>query len=149
MLYTISEVSDLINLSKVSIYKKLKLKELQGHIVKKQGVTYVDDIGFNLIKSSLKLNDEVKTGLNNDDNKNDLKQEIATDKTDLISYLKEQLIVKDNQIAELMQRLAAEQELVKNMQVLQLNNPQKQNLVEAPENESEKTGFWGRLFKNK
>lgn len=63
MLYTIAEISDLIGLSKVSIYKKLKLKELAIHLSKKQGVTYITEQGFNLIKESLKLNDEVKKRL--------------------------------------------------------------------------------------
>lgn len=151
MLYTIAEVSDLISLSKVSIYKKLKLKELHGHVVKNNGITYVDDEGLSFIKDSLKKNDEVKSSLNNDDKESSSNPEIAAEETDLVSYLKEQLTVKDNQIAELMQRLAAEQELVKNMQVLQLNKPTTQNLVEAPEsdqeNAPEKPSFWSRLFK--
>jgi hypothetical protein len=40
-------------LSKVSIYKKLKSKELKEHISKKLSVTYVDEVGFNLIKYGL------------------------------------------------------------------------------------------------
>lgn len=52
--YTIAQISDLIGLSKVSIYKKLKLKGLKDHTSKKLGVTYVDEVGFNLIKNELK-----------------------------------------------------------------------------------------------
>ncbi|MBE3129070.1 MAG: hypothetical protein IMZ60_05270 [Actinobacteria bacterium] len=54
--YTIKQVSELVNLSKMSIYFKLKAKNMQEHITKKQGVTYIDDIGFNIIKNNLKTN---------------------------------------------------------------------------------------------
>ena len=57
MLYTIIEISNLINLSNVNIYEKLKLKELEqleGHTSKKKDITYIDDIGFNLIKDCFK-----------------------------------------------------------------------------------------------
>lgn len=50
MLYSVSEVSETIGLSKQSIYVRLRLKEFQEHITKKQGVTYIDEVGLNLIK---------------------------------------------------------------------------------------------------
>lgn len=124
MLYTVSELSDLINLSKVSIYKKLKLKELEGHIIKKTGITYIDEVGFNLLKDSLKLNDDVKSDLNNKDIESPLSEETDTDtedltiNTELVKTLIEQLKTKDIQIQELNNRLAKEQELHQNTQVL-------------------------------
>ena len=54
MFYTVSEVADLTNLSKVSIYNKLKLSEMKKHITKKQGVTYIDDEGLKKIKEDLR-----------------------------------------------------------------------------------------------
>lgn len=83
MLYTVTEISDLINLSKVSIYNKLKLKELQNHINKKAGVTYVDEEGFNLIKDSLKLKDNTLNDLNIEDTNITLDDEISTDTDNL------------------------------------------------------------------
>ena len=79
MLYTIAEVSELIGLSKVSIYKKLKVKELEVHLSKNQGVTYITEQGFNLIKEKLKLNDEIKTEVKPKDVDNTLNDETATD----------------------------------------------------------------------
>lgn len=120
MLYTIAEISDLIGLSKVSIYKKLKLKELAIHLSKKQGVTYITEQGFNLIKESLKLNDEVKKKTNF----KEISAEIATDtegfniKIDYINTLKEQLKIKDNQIKELTIALGKAEGLHQNTQVL-------------------------------
>ena len=66
------EVSESIGLSKQSIYKKLKAKELQDNITKKQGVTYINEVGFNLIRDGLKANidglgcDKALQGLSND-----------------------------------------------------------------------------------
>ncbi len=62
MVYTVAEISEQLNLSKVSIYSKLKQNELKNHIAKRQGVTYIDEIGFKLIKDNF-----------NDFNKNDIK----------------------------------------------------------------------------
>lgn len=136
MLYTVSEVSELINLSKVSIYKKLKLKEFEPYITKKQGITYIDEVGFNLLKDSLKLNEEVKTDLNNKDIEDGADAETATDTEDLtinrelVKTLIEQLKAKDIQIQELNNRLQQEQELHKNTQVLfQKEQQQPQNTL--------------------
>ena len=134
MLYTIAEVSDLIGLSKVSIYKKMKLKEIQEHLSKKQGVTYITEQGFNLIKENLKLKEEVKTELKHKEIDNSGSEEVATDsenfnvKIDYINTLKEQLKVKDLQIQDLNNRLTTEQELTKNMQILQLRQQPQQNI---------------------
>ena len=54
MIYTVAEVAELVSLSKASIYNKLKTKEFKEHISKKQGVTYLDEIGLDLIKSDIK-----------------------------------------------------------------------------------------------
>jgi len=149
MNYTVSEVSDLVNLSKASIYNKLKSMNLEKYITKKQGVTYLNETGLKLIQSSLKGFEE--------DSKNDLKEAIKdlnckeTDTilnvevpidTDYINSLKEdiiylkdqlkekdiqlknQLSVKDIQLHDLNERLKQEQDLNKNNQVLQLRQPQ-------------------------
>jgi len=134
MLYTIAEISDLIGLSKVSIYKKLKAKELEIHLSKKQGVTYVTEQGFKLIKESLKLNDEVKNNVKSKDIDNTVNNEIATDlegfniKIDYINTLKEQLKIKDNQIKELTTALGKAEGLHQNTQVL-LRHEQEQPLL--------------------
>lgn len=128
MLYTVAEVNKITNLSKVSIYKKLKLKEFEGHVSKSDGVTYIDDEGLTLIKDSLKLNESVKKDLNDDDVEENAELEISTDKDDLIvnkeliNALIEQLKAKDIQIQELNDRLKQEQELHQNTQVLLKNH---------------------------
>lgn len=135
MLYTIAEISDLIHLSKVSIYKKLKLKELQEHIVKQQGITYIDEVGFNLIKSKLNLNTYTTNELNENADNNMPNDEVSMDsealnlKEDYINTLKQQLIEKDKQIESL-------HELIKNNQVLLKQEQDKEKQKNLPELEA-------------
>jgi hypothetical protein len=130
MLYTVAEISNLTNLSKVSIYNKLKLKEVHEHITKKQGVSYIDEIGLNLIKDSLKLNDDDLNDLDNNDIDSSVNEDISVDedtlniKSDYINYLKvenerlwEELKDKNLQISNL-------QRLVENGQILLKDKPQ-------------------------
>ena len=132
MLYTIAEVSDLISLSKVSIYKKLKLKELEKHISKKQGITYIDEVGFNFIKDSLNVNKEINSDLKNEDIDKSINNETAIDKDDYITLLKSEIDFFKNEIQEknlqinsLNNRLGSEQDLHKNTQILLKNQQDK------------------------
>ena len=131
MLRSVAEVSDLTGLSKVSIYNKLKLKEMEEFIVKNKGITYITEDGFNLIKSSLNLkesslnlNQEVKTenkeNLETIENKDfeefkgyfkELNENYLTSLKCEIESLKGQLIEKDKQINDL-------HKLIENSQIL-------------------------------
>lgn len=51
--YTVAEIAERLNLSKQGVYNKLKLKEIKLHTSKKQGTTYIDDIGLKLIEDSI------------------------------------------------------------------------------------------------
>ena len=104
MLYSVVEVSESVGLSKQSIYKKLKAKELQNNITKKQGVTYINEVGFNLIRNGLKSNLEGLNGLNDEKVDNTLNA-CFTDSTanlnvnqELLNLLKDQLTQKDVQL---------------------------------------------------
>lgn len=171
MLYTIAEVSNLIHLSKVSIYKKLKLKELQEHITKNQGITYINEIGLNLIRNDLKNNKDDLNDLNNKGVNNSINDDIATDsdslnlKDDYINYLKLENERLWNELKEKNLQLSQEQELTKNMQILQIRQqPQDikaleehfkdldNKLVNIKEKLNQKKnqehkGIWDNLFK--
>lgn len=56
MIHTISEVVKITGLSKVTIYKRIKLPSMQKYITKKQGKTAINDAGVNEIKASVKIN---------------------------------------------------------------------------------------------
>lgn len=64
MLYKVSELSKLLNVSQVTIYKKIKLKEMEPFIIKNKGIIFVTEEGFNLIKDNLTykaFSEEVKS----------------------------------------------------------------------------------------
>ncbi len=122
MIYTVAEVSELVNLTKASIYNRIKLKEFEKHITKKQGVTCIDDIALKLIQNGLK---DYKDELND----NSIDQEVATD-TDYIESLKEDIkyLKTENeklwdQLQEKDRQLNTKDRLLENSQVLLKEKP--------------------------
>lgn len=119
MLRTVEETSKELNVSKTAIYNKLKQKEFKDKIVKKQGISMIDDTLFNLIKDSLKFKQTVET----EDNKNTENPEIAMDEDSLINLNRElvnnlldQLKEKDKQIENLHKLIENSQVLLKESQ---------------------------------
>lgn len=160
MLRSVAEVSLLTGFSKVSIYNKLKLKEMEQYIVKNKGITYVTEDGVVLIKQGLNLKEDTLNPLNNS-LKEDI-EELATtmDNTyieefkvefkelnkDYLNSLKKenellrmQLQEKDKQIAEL-------HKLIENSQVLLKEEQQKHlhllDKLEDPKDNINKKGFF-------
>lgn len=144
MFYTVAQVSELTNLSKVSIYNRLKSKEFKKHISKKQGITYIDEDGLNLIKDVLTFKEDSLRNFKEEDHQQateeDIKQSKATVEEDilkqnkdlitaLVEQLKEkdiQLKEKDKQISEKDIQIMGLQKLIENSQVL-LREEQQQN----------------------
>lgn len=172
MLYTVAEVSNLTSLSKVSIYNKLKLKELDPYISKKQGITYISEDGLNLIKDSLNLNDDPLNSLNNKYIDNTSNDEISTDtedlnlKDDYIKYLKlenqrlwEELQEKNSQINGLNRLVENGQVLLKehikedpilleeHFQDLDNKLMDLRDQIEQRKNEQEQKGLFQKIFK--
>ena len=134
MLYDVEKISELTKISKVTIYKKMKLIEVKQYIVRKQGKSYVDEVGFNLIKQSLNLNDrlndkEIATDeSSNEPNNEDLlkvKDDLINSLMKQMEFLKQQLLQKDLQIGEL-------HKLIENNQVLLKEKP-KQDILQLEE----------------
>lgn len=124
MLMSVAEVSALTNLSKVSIYNKIKLKEIQPFIVKNKGITYICEEGINLIKEGLNLKDDSLNYVNdtlkvdNDIENREFEVELKVLNKEYLNslkseneVLKKQLDEKDKQISEL-------HKLIENSQVL-------------------------------
>lgn len=154
MIYTVAEVSEIVGLSKASIYNKINKKDLKEHLVKKQGVTYLDEIGLDLIKNDIKdFKDDIKVlnvkeidrnELNIEETDSTIDDDVATDtedssiRTEYINYLKvenerlwselkikdEQMQSKDVQIQELNERLKEAHKLTENSQILLREKPQ-------------------------
>ena len=143
MLYSVMEASESIGLSKQSIYKKLKAKELQEYIIRKQGIIYIDEEGFSLIKESLKANiDDLKDfkedikDLNIKETNSTLNNEIASDteilsmNQDIFKLLKSQLEEKDLQLKDKDLQIHELHKLVENSQILLKEKPQDIKLLE-------------------
>ena len=132
MLRSVAEVSVLTGLSKVSIYNKIKLKEIEQYVVKNKGITYVSDEGIALIKEGLNLKEDTLNSLNNSLKEADDEIAISLENKELEAFkvelkelnrdylnslksenevLKKQLYEKDKQIAEL-------HKLIENSQIL-------------------------------
>ena len=129
MLRSVAELSVLTGLSKVSIYNKIKLKEIEQYVVKNKGITYVSDEGIALIKEGLNLKedtlnnslksnkDEIAVSIDNKEIE-EFKVELKELNKDYLNslkseneLLKKQLEEKDKQIAEL-------HKLIENSQIL-------------------------------
>ena len=134
MLNSINDISISLGVSKMTIYRKLKVKEIKQHIIVKQGIQYIDDDGLTMLTRMLKPSCEnVKAHVTD----NEENEEIATDKEDFISSLKSEIEFlrsevqeKNIQINNINIRLSSEQELHKNTQVLfkQQQQPQQEIL---------------------
>ena len=55
MLYDVEQIAKLTQVSKVTVYRKLKLNEIQPYIIVKQGKSYLDEEGFHVISELLNV----------------------------------------------------------------------------------------------
>lgn len=136
LMYSVSEVANILKISNVSVYKKIKkLKSLEAYVVKKDDKLYVLEAGIELIKSSLISNkalnynvDEVacerEADIDEHKQNSRLNESIELNNK-LINSLLEQLNVKDaqleakdKQIADQSEQILSLHKLIENNQVL-------------------------------
>ena len=129
MLRSVAEVSILTGLSKVSIYNKIKLKEIEQYIVKNKGITYISDEGIALIKKGLNLKEDTLNNLNNSlkadesevaisiENK-EFKLELKELNKDYLNSLKSENEVLKKQLEEKDKQIAELHKLIENSQIL-------------------------------
>nr|MBK5235995.1 hypothetical protein [Clostridium sp.] len=53
MIYTVAQVANKLNINKVKLHNKLRLKQFRDKTITKKGQTMIDDNLFKLIKDSL------------------------------------------------------------------------------------------------
>ena len=150
---TIKELSDSLNISKEALYKKLKVQlktELKEHIVKRKNITYIDDIGEQIIADSLKVKSTSDTNAEKSDidkpkipepksdsvpnfqpdfvpdfqveTKVQNKVETPAFSADYITFLREQIAEKDAQIQRLSQLNLELVQTFQNEQKLQIQS---------------------------
>lgn len=131
MQYTIAEVAKTLEVSKNTIYNRLKglEKDLKGLTKVSKGITYIEEEGLELIRKAIYVdNGETKENENIDNTVNPFQalQE------DYINSLKSEIDYLKNQLSE-------QTEIVKRQQTLQLNEQQntKQTILMLEEHNKE------------
>lgn len=99
MLYTVEDLSVKFNVSKVTIYSKLKLDNIKPYVLKEEGKTKVKDEAIVLIKDALKIKDDTNT-LGNEIESTilNLNENLIDSLNNQIQFLREQLQEKDKQL---------------------------------------------------
>lgn len=167
---TIKEISNELKISKEAIYKKVKnqlKQELKDHLVKKNNVTYIDDAGIKLIASTLKTHENLQTKAQIKTEKEDFQPDVEpykqvenkVENDAYISFLQEQILIKDKQIQqltelnfELVQTFHQEQKLQAQANLLQLKSEDdskkeiEKNDQEEPNAAKDKRNIFARIF---
>lgn len=139
MLKTIEQVANQLNVSKATIYNKIKLNRFKDMVVSKLGIAMLDDDSIQLIEADIKGNRIYKSN-DNIESQQDAEEAITSsnrviDDTynqlnkDYIASLKDQLKEKDNQLYNFNERLKQEQDLNKNSQILLREKPHQDILL--------------------
>lgn len=153
--FKVIEIADLLGLSKVSVYNKLKTlnsKTLQSLQRKEKGVMYYNYKIIDMLKDNSSLSSPPVDGV----------QETAAEQADTskgldyqgeyIKSLKDDIVFLRSQVKNLSDRLAAEQELHRNTQVLfkqQLPQTEIRDNIEKRKNEQKDSIFKKIFGKNK
>lgn len=127
--YTIKEATEKLNISRATLYNKIKLKEekLKKHITTEEGKKYISAIGIEILEKNETI-DSNETSYQQTSNNDNSESKILMNENNFlksqIEFLQGQLDKKDDQIKTL-------SELVKNSQIL-LKNEQETKLIETP-----------------
>jgi len=99
-MYRVIEVAKLLGVSKVTIYKKINKnkKDLKNHIHTRSNITYIDDVGVEIIKKTIEVSSSYHVNDNYDES--ELKKIAIEDLDKQIEFLNEQVIEKKKQIAK-------------------------------------------------
>jgi len=153
MLYTVEQVADQLNVSKATIYNKLKLDHFKDKIIMEKGQTMLNQNLIDLIKleTKFKTNAETKTGISEEDLvKLNLKlvDSLMEELKEARAKIKEKDIIIAEQLFESNLRVKEANELTRNGQELQSQNIKYIELTEKiREAEPPKKSFIGKLFK--
>jgi hypothetical protein len=162
MYYSVSEISKQLNISKVTVYKKLdKISELKDHIKQLKDGKCVTEEGLEIIRQSLQLTpltnplpEELKEDTEKPDSSSDLiiYKQLIESLENQVNCLKEdkqklyeQLDTKDKHIDSLADALNTAQRLNENSQILLRQQQDKILFLESPPTKERKS-IWD-MFK--
>lgn len=97
-MYRVIEVARMLGVSKVTIYKKVNKnkKNLKNHIHTRSNITYIDDVGVEIIKETIEVSSNNSYGGANDID--ELKREYVEDLNETIEFLSSQIQIKKRQV---------------------------------------------------
>ncbi|GCD09979.1 hypothetical protein [Clostridium tagluense] len=121
MIYDALKVSKRLNISKVTVYAKMKLPEIKAFLIFHNGKTCVDEEGLEAIKQSLKYNQTSEEEIAATDITS-LKEDMIEILKNNIEFLKEQLTVKDGQLYDI-------NKLLENTQILFRQDQEKNKAI--------------------
>ena len=132
MLYNVTEIAENLNISRVTAYAKLKLKEVKPFIIRQNGKTQVDEEGLMAIKNSLDYNESAITNKEvaaSTIEMDVLKVGIIDTLKSNIEFLKKQINVKDEQLSIKDNQIQKNNQLFENTQVLFKNEQEKNTSI--------------------
>jgi len=97
-MYRVIEVARMLGVSKVTIYKKVNKnkKALKNHIHTRSNITYIDDVGVEIIKETIEISSTNMFGSGNDID--ELKKEYLEDMNETFEFLSAQIQIKKKQV---------------------------------------------------
>ena len=150
MLYTILEVSEKLNTSKVTVYKKINsVKELTEFITVKNNVKYINEEGLEFLREliSKQVNSNEFKEVKNNTDKNTYKSSYENAfnylQEDYINTLKKQIEEKDKQLEEKDKIIRKQMELNENNQILLKQEKERFLMLE----EMNQKSIWQKIFK--
>lgn len=168
MLYTVTEISEMLGYSKVTIYNRINSlkKELKPYIKHKKNIIHIDDKGLLILKEDLGLID-VKSTLNDDDTLNNenidsnsnledfkdisfliktINETVKTGQENYINSLLNQIEILKSELDKKDDQLNNTLRLLENSQVLIKQDKEKILMLESKE-QKEKRGIFSNIFK--
>ena len=121
MIYDALKISKKLNISKVTVYTKMKLPEIKAFLIFHNGKTCVDDEGLEAIKQCLKYNQTAEEEVAATE-VTLLKEDMIEILKNNIEFLKEQLNVKDGQLYDI-------NKLLENTQILFRQDQEKNKAI--------------------
>ena len=112
-MYRVIEVARMLGVSKVTIYKKVNKnkKALKNHIHTRSNITYIDDVGVEIIKDTIEVNSSLNYGSGNE--LDDIKKEYLDDLNETFELLNNQIHVKKRQVQKKDEIIEAYKSIIK------------------------------------
>ena len=152
MLKTVEQVANELNVSKATVYNKLKMDKFKSKIILEKGQTMLSQDLIESIKleTKFKTDTEQKTGITEEDLvKLNLKlvNSLMEQLKETRAEIKEKDIIIAGQLAESNLRVKEANELTRNGQELQSQNIKYIELTEKIREVKEPKGFFKKMFK--